>query len=487
MLRPKGAARKRADAPVILWFRRDLRLADNPALAAAAGGAPIVPLFVFDAEEGGDWKLGAASRWWLHGSLEALAADLARLGAPLLLRSGPAGAALARLVEEIGASDVFWSRVHEPWAVARDAEIEADLRGRGVEVAIFESTLLAEPSHLRSRSGAPFRVFAPFWRALLSYVEPPLERPAPKALRAAPPPPSERLADWGLRPTRPDWAAGLRESWRPGEAQAQRRLADFLETGVVSYARLRDFPAADGASRLSPHLHWGEIGSAQIWRATRAADAPQGDAEAFLRELGWREFCHHLLAARPDLPDVPIDSAFARFPWARDEGEAFAAWTRGRTGYPFVDAGMRQLWRTGFMHNRLRMVTASFLVKHLLLPWREGERWFHETLVDADLADNAGNWQWVAGCGADAAPYFRIFNPVLQGERFDPEGEFVRRFVPELAGLDAKYIHRPWTAPESAVRAAGLRLGETYPRPIVDHAAARERALAAFGVVRGGG
>ncbi|WP_159730819.1 deoxyribodipyrimidine photo-lyase [Methylosinus sp. Ce-a6] len=471
-------------APAILWFRRDLRLADHPALSAAvASGAPLVPAFILDEAEGGDWRLGAAARWWLHESLAALSRDLAKLGAPLTLRRGDAEAELLRLVEETGAASVYWSRLYEPWASARDARIEARLSERGVATKSFAGALLAEPGSIRNAEGRPFRVFTPFWRKLAETPQPASPLAAPKRIRAAPAPASERLEAWRLRPKKPDWAAGLREAWRPGEATARRRLAHFLRNGAGAYARLRDFPAEDGASRLSPHLHWGEISPLQIWSAAHSAAVGAEGRAAFLRELGWREFCHHLIAAHPEMPDAPLDKAFARFPWASD-ARALEAWKKGETGYPLVDAAMRQLWRTGYMHNRLRMVAASFLVKHLLLPWREGELWFWDTLVDADLANNSANWQWVAGCGADAAPYFRIFNPVLQGQKFDPEGAFVRRFVPELARLDAKYIHKPWAAPERALREAGVRLGETYPRPIVDHAAARQRALAAFATIR---
>jgi deoxyribodipyrimidine photo-lyase len=473
------------NAPAILWFRRDLRLADNPALAAAAAsGAPLIPLFVLDEEEGGERRLGGASRWWLHMSLSALGAELARLGAPLVLRRGPAEAALSRLAGETGASRLYLNRLHEPEAARRDAAIEAALRARGVATFVSGGgDLLAEPADIRNAKGEPFRVFTPFWRACLATLAPSAPKPAPKRLRAAPAPASDRLEDWGLTPTSPDWAGGLRESWRPGERGAQQRLDAFLAENAEDYPRLRDFPARDATSRLSPHLHWGEIEPRQVCHAVRAAAIPREAADAFLRQLGWREFCHHLLVAHPALPEAPLDEAFARFPWAENRA-GFAAWTKGRTGYPIVDAGMRQLWRTGFMHNRLRMVVASFLVKDLLIPWREGERWFWDTLVDADLANNAANWQWVAGCGADAAPYFRVFNPVLQGETFDPDGDFVRRFVPEVAGLPAKFVHRPWEAPAPVLREAGVRLGETYPAPIVDHAAARARALAAFATIR---
>ncbi|ATQ68791.1 MULTISPECIES: cryptochrome/photolyase family protein [Methylosinus] len=466
-------------APLILWFRRDLRLTDNLALAAAATtGAPLVALFILDEDD--DPPLGGAARWWLHHSLVSLTHDLRERGLSLTLRRGPSAASLTRLVPETGARAVFWSRVYEPAALRRDGEIETMLRASGVEAQSFSGALLFEPGEIRSAQGRAFRVFAPFWRAAQAIVAPGAPKPAPTRLRAAPAPRSERLEDWGLTPREPDWAGGLRDAWRPGESGARARLDAFVEDGVRDYAAARDFPAKDNVSRLSPHLHWGEIGPRQVWRAIEGADAPRADIAAFLRELGWREFCHHILLDHPSLPEAPLDPDFARFPWAQDDGTLFRAWARGATGYPFVDAGMRQLWLTGWMHNRLRMIVASFLVKHLLLDWREGERWFFDTLVDADLSSNAFNWQWAAGCGADAAPYFRIFNPVLQGEKYDADGAFVRRFVPELARLDAHYIHRPWTAPEQKLREAGVRLGETYPLAIIDLAAARRRALDAF-------
>lgn len=470
-------------APALVWFRRDLRLADNPALSAAVRSrVPLVFLYVLDEAEGGEWTLGGAARWWLHYSLAALDSDLRRRGAGLALRRGPAERLVRALAEEIGAAAVYWNRIYEPWAEARDDKLVAKLRGQGVEVHAYNASLLFEPVEIRSGKGEPFCVFTPFWRACLAASEPGRPSPAPDRLVAAPAPESERLADWRLTPAKPDWADGLRKAWRPGEREALRRLDAFLRDHAASYAQARDFPARDATSLLSPHLHWGEIGPRQIWWAVRAADLPKEAAAGFLRQLGWREFCHHQLAANPAMPTEPVDRAFSRFPWT-GEARTLEAWKRGLTGYPFVDAGMRQLWRDGWMHNRARMVAASFLVKHLLVPWQEGERWFWDTLVDADLANNAANWQWVAGCGADAAPFFRIFNPVLQGERFDPEGDYVRRHVPEVAKLPATYIHRPWTAPDSVLRQAGVRLGETYPRPIVDHTVARRRALVAFAAI----
>ncbi len=469
-------------APLIVWFRNDLRLDDNPALdAAARSGAPMVALYALDDESAGEWRMGAASRWWLHHSLAALGDALSRLGVPLTLRRGRAEFVLEGLIEETGAEGVYWNRLYEPWAMRRDSEIKGSLRARGLRAESFNGSLLFEPAQMRNKQGEAFKVFSPFWRACLAAGGPEAPLPAPKRLEAAPAPDSDTLADWRLLPTKPDWATGLRETWRAGEKAARARLVDFARSRVEDYKTARDFMAEEGVSRLSPHLHFGEVSPRRVWaEVTRAA----GDAGLpYLRELGWREFCHHLLVAFPDMPERPLDRRFDAFSW-RDDPAALAAWKKGRTGYPLVDAAMRELWLTGYMHNRARMVAASFLVKHLLIPWQVGERWFWDTLVDADLANNSGGWQWVAGCGADAAPYFRVFNPVLQGEKFDPEGAYVRRFVPELAGLEARFIHRPWEAPAEALDRAGVALGETYPRPIVDHAEGRARALAAFEQLR---
>ncbi|BDV35152.1 cryptochrome/photolyase family protein [Methylocystis iwaonis] len=471
-------------APAIVWFRNDLRLDDNPALMAARSGAPLVALYVLDDDSAGAWRMGGASRWWLHHSLSSLAADLARLGVPLILRRGRAELAIEAVVAETGAGAVYWNRVYDPRAMRRDSEIKANLRGCGLTVESFNGSLLFEPAHMRNRQGETFKVFSPFWRACLAAGGPPAPLPAPTKLNAAPAPASDRLDDWGLLPKEPDWARGLRDAWKPGEASARARLSDFAKIRVLDYKNARDCIAGQGASRLSPHLHFVEISPRRVW-----AEIIQSAGEAglpYLRELGWREFFHHLLVTNPEMPERALDRRFDGFPW-RDDPSALEAWRRGRTGYPLVDAAMRELWLTGFMHNRARMVAASFLVKHLLLPWQEGARWFWDTLVDADLANNSGNWQWVAGCGADAAPYFRVFNPVLQGEKFDPDGAYVRRFVPELAGLESRWIHRPWEAPAHVLAAAGVTLGETYPFPIVDHAAARARALAAFEEMRASG
>jgi deoxyribodipyrimidine photo-lyase len=476
--------------PVIVWFRNDLRLADNPALHAAASlGAPILPLYVLEEVPGDPRPLGGASRWWLRGSLERLSAACAALGAPLILRRGDPAAILPALIGESGAGAVFWNRRYAPAQTARDAAIKEALKRDGVEARSFNANLLAEPWTVQNKSGGPFKVFTPFWRSLSATLAPPAPLPVPALLPAqrlttpAAAPASDPLDSWGLSPTAPDWAGGLRAAWSPGEAAARDGLAAFLDGPVARYPTERDRPDQDGTARLSPHLAFGEIGPRQIWHAARhTADAHpdrRTGVESFLREIGWREFNHHLLHHAPHLADQPLDERFAAFPW-RDDPAGLAAWTRGRTGYPIVDAGMRQLWETGWMHNRVRMIAASFLVKDLLLPWQTGERWFWDTLVDADLANNAGGWQWTAGCGADAAPFFRVFNPVLQGEKFDPEGDYVRRFVPELRRLPPRWIHKPWDAPPEILRQAGVRLGESYPRPIIDHALARNRALALF-------
>ncbi len=478
-------------APVILWFRRDLRLADNPALAAAvATGRPVLPLYVHDTETPGIRPPGGASRWWLHQSLAGLGGDLAERGAALVLRRGPAAHVIADIVKETGADAVFWNRLYDRPAIDRDSGIKRALKGRGLAAESFNASLLIEPWAIATKGGTPFRVFTPFWKALSAAVEPQRPLPAPEKITPfAAAVDSDGLEDWALLPAAPNWAAGFHDFWAPGEMNALRQARDFHDGNLADYKRLRDAPGERGTSRLSPHLHFGEIGPrlrgyAVTFGAAARDDARTGDGgTAFLRELGWREFNQHLLFHFPELPERNIDSAFGAFPW-RDDPAGLTAWQRGQTGYPIVDAGMRELWQTGWMHNRVRMAAASFLVKHLLVDWRAGEAWFWDTLVDADPANNAGNWQWVAGCGFDAAPYFRIFNPILQGERFDPDGAYVRRWVPEIAALPDKYLHKPWEAPADILDKAGIVLGETYPHPIVDHRQARQRALDAYAAIK---
>ena len=475
--------------PTIVWFRRDLRLQDNPALhAAVKRGAAVVPVFILDDETDGRWRPGGASRWWLHRSLAALDASLRERGSRLVLAKGNARAVLRGLVEEVGATAVFWNRCYEPAVVARDAKIKAEFTAGGIDAKSFNGGLLHEPHEVANKQGRPFQVYSPYWRTCLTRLVAPPVKLAPGEKLAVPEtwPRSTALAELELEP-RIGWDAGLREAWTPGEETAARRLREFVAAEMDAYHEKRDEPACDGTSRLSAALHFGEISPRQVWAAVKARGKASGvfppskGAQVFLAEIGWREFAHHLLYHFPPTPETPLREEFARFPWAEDpDGRKLKAWQQGRTGYPIVDAGMRQLWRTGWMHNRVRMIVASFLVKHLRLPWTEGAAWFWDTLVDADLANNTLGWQWSAGCGADAAPYFRIFAPVLQGEKFDARGEYVRRWVPELARLPGKFVHAPWTAPDGVLTAAGVELGRNYPRPIVDHATARKEALAAF-------
>ncbi|HLK50962.1 MAG TPA: deoxyribodipyrimidine photo-lyase [Bryobacteraceae bacterium] len=465
----------RPPAPVLVWFRDDLRLADNLALAAAfSTGRPMIPVFIWAPEEEGNWRPGAASNWWLDASLRALSRELDERGSRLIIRRGPTATALATLLEQTKASGLFWNRVYHPSTIQRDSRLKSEIRARGVAVETLNGSLLFEPSTILNSSGKPFAVFTPFWRACLAKavsapLDPPPHFPAPEAWVDSLP-----VCDLGLQPAI-DWASGFRNTWQPGEKGAKAQLDRFRQAALDRYGASRDRPGIASTSRLSPHLRFGEISARQIWQAV---DGLAG-ADDFLRQLGWREFSYHVLYSHPESVEQPLRPEFARFPWRHDP-RSFAAWTRGTTGYPFVDAGMRELWRTGWMHNRVRMVAASFLVKHLLIAWQEGAAWFWDTLLDADRANNTMGWQWVAGCGADAAPYFRIFNPVLQGEKFDPAGNYVRRWIPELAELPDRWIHKPWLAPGPILARAGIELGTTYPHPIVNHDDARRRALAAL-------
>lgn len=469
----------------LVWLRDDLRLADNPALAAAAeGGRPVTVAYILD--EGGDRRpLGGASRWWLHQSLAALEASLRAIGGRLVIRRGDPAAELPRLVQETGARYVTWNRRYESRSRALDARLKLDLSTAGLQVESFNGHLLAEPMEVRTKTGDWYRVFTPFWKAARERLdELPQPVPAPKRLVNGRDVPSLPLDDLGLRPTAPDWSGGIAATHTPGEDGARERLAAFLDRRLSRYAAQRDFPGAESTSALSPHLRFGEISIRTVWHASRhhAARAGIGDTTTnkFLAELGWREFSYNLLFHVPDLGTRNFQSRFDAFPWREPKPAQIRAWRRGETGYPIVDAGMRELWQTGTMHNRVRMIVASFLVKHLLVDWRAGEAWFWDTLCDADPANNAASWQWVAGSGADAAPYFRVFNPVLQGEKFDPDGSYVKRFVPELADMPPALIHRPW---ESKLKPGrdGVR---SYPGPIVDHQAARDRALQAFDAIK---
>ena len=475
------------DRPVILWFRQDLRLADNPALNnAVATGRPILPVYILD-QGATAAPAGAASLWWLDKSLRALDATLRTRGSRLILRRGDSEAELRRLIDQTGADAVFLNRRFEPDAFARDADIAHALLADGIACTSWNGTLLARPGSVLNGSGQPYKVFTPFLKALLATSVPSSPVAAPTRIATPAAPTSENLADWGLHPTRPDWSNGF--DWTPGEAGAEAALAVFVAHGLKSYSVGRDIPAEAATSRLSPHLHFGEISPWRAVEAARAAAAagqvPVSEADKFVAEIGWREFSAHLLHAFPQMTDAAFRPEYDAMPW-RDDAAGLEAWKRGRTGYPVVDAGMRELWATGFMHNRVRMIVASFLVKHLLIDWRAGEAWFRDTLVDADLASNVQNWQWVAGSGADASPYFRIFNPIIQGRKFDADGRYVRRWVPEVRKIPDRWLHAPWTAPPEVLRDAGVRLGSVYPRPIVDHDLARQRALGALATIVAG-
>lgn len=476
------------DRPVILWFRRDLRLGDNPALeAAVATGRPVIAAYIHDPALGGR-TMGAASAWWLDKSLRALAADLAKRGAALVVRAADVEREIIKLVKETTATGLFLNRIFEPNVWARDARIAEALKARGVQVHGHDATRLAAPGAVRTQAGEPFKVFTPFNRALWDQAQPRPGRRAPDRIQGPQSPPAGiNIDSLNLHPRRPDWSGGF-SAWAPGEAGALAALERFLDQALADYSGDRDRPDREGTSRLSPHLHFGEIDPWRVTTAARAAadhgDVAHDQAEKLCAELAWREFSIQLLTDFPALASENYKSGFDRMAW-RNDPAGLAAWTRGLTGYPIVDAGMRQLWATGWMHNRVRMIVASFLIKDLLIDWREGERWFWDCLVDADAASNAQNWQWVAGSGADASPFFRIFNPVSQGEKFDPGGDYVRRWVPELAALPADWIHQPWKAPPMVLAAAGVVLGETYPAPIVDHAMARNRALDALKATRG--
>lgn len=462
----------------ILWFRRDLRLADNPALHLALREAErLLPVYIWAPHEEGAWAPGGASSWWLHHSLADLAGELEKRGCPLVIRSGDSLAELRKLAKETGASGVYWNRLYEPATIARDTRIKEALRADGLEAESANAALLIEPWQIRTGGGDPYRVFTPYWKAAQALLPSGRLEPVPGSLKpAAQHPASEKLESLELLPRIP-WDAGIAERWQPGAGGARKRLERFAEDAVLDYSAQRDQPARDATSSLSPHLHFGDIGPRQVllrMQRALAEDRSSGriaTTEHFLREIGWREFAHHLLFHYPKTPTEPLYDKFAAFPWRKPKDYAadLQAWQRGRTGVPIVDAGMRELWTTGVMHNRVRMIVASFLTKNLLIPWQEGARWFWDTLVDASLANNTLGWQWTAGCGADAAPYFRVFNPVLQSQKFDPQGEYLRRWLPELAALPVDRLHVP---------------GAHLPA-IVDLAETRQRALDAYARIKG--
>lgn len=467
--------------PTIVWFRQDLRIEDHPALAAASElGNPIIPIYIWSPEDEGKWPIGAASKWWLHHSLESLQNELSHRNLKLIILKGSYLKTLMKLVEETESEVVLWNRCYEPAFLESDTAIKAALQKKGMETKSFNGSLLYDPWKILNKQHKPFKVFTYFWKDCLKSGDPSQPAVYTKHFIAYPKKiVSESLDSLELLP-KIHWDKGLIDTWQPGEKHAQAALKKAIKTVLPNYTETRDFPFLNGTSQLSPYLHFGEISPRAIWQAvSKSKELDKDQAQAFLRQLGWREFGYYLLYHFPHTPEHPLYPKYENLPWRKDP-EGLTAWQKGLTGYPLIDAGMRQLWKIGWMHNRVRMLVGSFLVKDLLIAWQEGEKWFWDTLVDANLANNTLGWQWVGGCGADAAPYFRVFNPVVQGEKFDAKGEYVKKWVPELADLPVKWIHRPWEAPEDVLRQAGVVLGENYPKPLVDHDQARLRALEGF-------
>lgn len=465
----------------IVWLREDLRLLDNPALHYAASKGEVVPVFILPE------SLGSASYWWLHHSIDSLKRSLAKRGVRLILRTGDPVSVLRSICRELKSERVAWNRVYSPDGMRVGSQLKEALNQDGVESKSFNGQLLIEPTLVLNKQGAPFKVFTPFWKNCLSNLAPNALLDVPEFLATTHDLDSDKLVSWDLLPHSPDWSSGFDERWVPGEQHAQLKFETFKGNTITHYKDGRDIPSTENTSMLSPHLAFGEISPKQVWfdlhdsMAVGEIDSENG--YKFLSEIGWREYSRYLLVHFPDITTQPFNAKFANFPWMSNAA-LLSAWQQGQTGYPIVDAGMRELWSTGYMHNRVRMIVASFLCKHCLIHWKEGAAWFWDTLLDADIANNTASWQWVAGCGADASPYFRIFNPILQGEKFDKEGVYVKRWVPELAELDSKFIHKPWDADQASLDIAGVTLGVNYPTPVVDHKQARQQALGAYSFMK---
>ena len=460
----------------IHWFRQDLRVSDNPALTKAIEHETVLPIYILDDDSAGNYVMGGASRWWLHHSLKALNVSL---GKTLSVYHGNPQTILDNILTQFDVDAVYWNRCYEPWRTHRDARIKENLKKRGIKVHTYNGSLLREPWEIKKDDGTPYKVFTPFYRKGYGGIAEPINPPLPKPENV------NYIADQNhvgidalpLLPHIP-WDKQFEPHWDIGEEGAHKRFEAFVNEGLSFYKEGRNLPAKPYVSRLSPYLHFGEISPNQLWHAVRSIGNDE-NIEHFCSELGWREFSYSQLYHNPELPHKNLQSKFDAFPWV-DNTNNLRAWQRGKTGVPMVDAGMRELWQTGYMHNRTRMIVGSFLVKNLRLHWHHGERWFWQTLIDADLANNSASWQWISGCGADSAPYFRIFNPVTQGQKFDPDGLYIRQYIPEIASLPNKYLFNPWEAPETILKEANIELGSTYPRPIVDLKKSRESALIAF-------
>ncbi len=467
---------------VIVWFRQDLRLEDNPALYNAAKIGQVIPVYILDDNAAKHMPKTSAADWWLHHSLESLSADFLKYKIKFILKRGDVLEQISAFIKETKADALYWNRLYDQYFINRDKIIKDEL-SKKIEVKSFNASLLLEPWEVKTKQGSNFKVFTPFWKYCQSIIPDYKILPIPELQAYKISYDSLRLQDYNLLPTKPDWSISIKENWQVGEKQALKKLEKFLNENIKNYTAGRDVPSLQATSLLSPHLHFGEIGPRQIWQAIKFLKEIDhkniAHADKYLTEIGWREFCYNLIYHYPTLYKDNFNKKFDKFPWLNNK-KLLKLWQKGETGYPIIDAGMRQLWVTGYMHNRVRMIVASFLTKHLFIDWRYGAEWFFDTLVDADNANNICGWQWVAGCGADGAPYFRIFNPILQGQRFDNKGEYVRKWLPNLSKLPDKYIHCPWQADEQTLARAGIKLGVDYPNPIIDHDFARNRALSAY-------